>query len=123
MSVRALRGALNHQSGAAAEQRVALDYERRGFTIARRRWRGPGGEIDLILRRGAEVVFVEVKKARDFATAAARVTPRQMGRVSRSAEVFLSGEPAGSLTPARIDVALVDGIGAVQILENAWGQC
>ena len=115
------RGRCAHHAGAAAETRIAQDYERRGFSVARQRWRGPGGEVDLILRNGAQVVFVEVKKARSFASAAERVTPRQMSRIRASAESFLAGEPAGLDTDMRIDVALMDGAGAIEIVENAFG--
>jgi len=108
-------------AGAAAEQRIAQDYERRGFTVARTRWRGPGGEVDLILRQGDQVIFVEVKQSRTFAAAAERVSPRQMARICQSAECFLADEPAGLNTDMRIDVALMDATGAFQIVENAFG--
>jgi len=115
------RGRLAYLSGAAAEETVARDYQRRGFSIAQRRWRGRGGEIDLIARKGADVIFIEVKSAPDFATAAERLGARQMERLYTAASEFLEGEPAGQLTGARFDVALVDGQGAYQIVENAFG--
>ncbi|MFG6559891.1 YraN family protein [Sulfitobacter sp. 1A15299] len=110
-----------YHAGIAAENRIAQDYERRGFAIARRRWRGRTGEIDLILRNGAALIFVEVKQSRSFARAAESLSARQMQRIYRSAEEFLAGEPAGSLTEVRFDVALVDGQGATEIIENAFG--
>ena len=115
------RGQMAYQSGMAAEHSVVQDYERRGFPVARRRWRGKGGEIDLILRDGAGLIFVEVKKARDFARAAASLSAHQMQRIYHSAEEFLAGEPAGSLTAVRFDVALVNVHGQTQIIENAFG--
>ena len=33
---------------------------------------------------------------------------------------FIGGEPAGQLTPVRFDLALVDGAGRIEILENAF---
>lgn len=118
---RAMRGRMAHLAGDAAERRIAQDYERRGFTVAGRRWRGSGGEIDLITRKDGGVVFVEVKQSRDFATAAARLSRRQMDRIYASAGEFLAGEPAGQLTDVRFDVALVDAAGAFEIIENAFG--
>ncbi|XDA98410.1 YraN family protein [Sulfitobacter sp. LCG007] len=109
-------------AGDAAEDIVARHYERRGYALDRRRWRGRGGEIDLILRRGALVVFVEVKQSRDFARAAQSLRPAQMQRLLQSAEDFLGGEPCGSLTECRFDVAFVDGGGICEIVENALGQ-
>ncbi len=115
------RGRRAYHSGAAAEDCVARHYEQLGFSIAGRRWRGKSGEIDLIARKDGGIVFIEVKAARDFATAAERLGTRQMERLYRAAGEFLEGEPAGQLTEARFDVALVDGRGAHQIVENAFG--
>lgn len=120
-AVRHHRGTVSYHSGLAAEQRIAQDYERRGFAVAQRRWRGKGGEIDLIVRDGAGLIFVEVKKARDFARAAESLSARQMQRLYTSAEEFIGYEPQGSLTEVRFDVALVDGQGDMQIIENAFG--
>lgn len=115
------RGKVAHLAGEAAEHRIALDYERRGFAVARKRWRGKAGEIDLIVRDGDALIFVEVKQARDLARAAQSLSARQMQRIYHSAEEFLAGEPNGSLTDVRFDVALVDGQGRTQIIENAFG--
>lgn len=111
-------GAVSYHAGLAAEDAVAADYARRGHVEIARRWRGPGGEIDLILRWGETVVFVEVKKARDFARAASRLGPRQLARIWASAEAFLGTQPGGQLTEARVDLALVDAVGRVQVIEN-----
>lgn len=115
------RGRVAYETGQSAEFRIAQDYERRGFAIAHRRWRGKGGEIDLILRDGEGLIFVEVKKARCLARAAESLSMRQMQRIARAAEEFLAGEPLGSLTQVRFDVALLDGQGQTHIIENAFG--
>lgn len=98
---------------------MADHYRRSGHTIAAERWRGPGGEIDLIAERDGAVVFVEVKKARSHAEAAARLGARQLGRILSSAEAYLGASPGGTLTEARVDVALVDAMGRIEIVENA----
>lgn len=120
-TVRHHRGRAAFHAGLAAENRIAQDYERCGFAIARRRWRGKGGEIDLIVRDGNGLIFVEVKQSRDFDRAAESLSIRQMQRIYASAEEFLGSEPAGSLTDVRFDVALVDGMGDTRIIENAFG--
>lgn len=119
--VRHHRGRMAHHAGAAAEMRVAQDYERRGFAVARRRWRGAGGEIDLIIQDGNGLIFVEVKQSRSVARAAESLSARQMQRIYFSAEEYLGTQPLGSLTEVRFDVALVDGQGDMQIIENAFG--
>lgn len=115
-------GLQSHLAGNAAEEQIARAYEARGYRVVERRWRGAGGEIDLVLRKDAVVVFVEVKLAASLAAAAARIAPRQMQRIQKSAALFLDQHAGGSLTEARIDVALVSREGQVEILENAYGQ-
>lgn len=122
MVKQSVRGSVSYHTGQAAELRVATDYERRGFSIAHRRWRGAGGEIDLIARGSDGLVFIEVKASASFEAAAARISRRQMNRIYISAAQFLENEPGGQLTNVRFDAALVDGTGAVQIIENAFGQ-
>ncbi|WP_195819603.1 YraN family protein [Roseobacter sp. MH60115] len=116
------RGQMAHHAGSAAETAVARHYEMLGFQVVDQRWRGEGGEIDLIVQDPDRVVFVEVKQSRSFAAAALRLGKRQRARIFASAAEYLGKLPNGSLTEARFDVALVNGIGEVQILENAFGE-
>ena len=109
-----------YHSGLAAEDQVARLYDRSGRPICARRWRGSGGEIDLIARDGAEVIFIEVKKSRSHAEAAEHLTSRQRARIYASASEFLAGEPKGQNTDVRFDVALVNALGQIEILENAF---
>lgn len=115
------RGAVAYHSGKNAEDSVARHYEDQGCVTAHMRWVGAGGEIDLIVHDGLSVVFVEVKCARTHALAAERIQPRQMARIAASAGEYLDTLPNGGLTDARFDVALVDQIGHVSVIENAFG--
>jgi putative endonuclease len=112
-------GRRNYFAGQAAEEAVVRHYIAQGCQMAHQRWRGKAGEIDLIFRDGAALIFVEVKKSRSFEAAASHLAPRQIERLLRAAEEFLGGEAEGLLTESRFDVALVDAQGAVHILENA----
>ena len=115
-----MSGSLGYHAGLAAEDIVASDYTKRNHAIAARRWRGAAGEIDLIARDGDTVVFVEVKKSRNFAAAAARLGQHQMARIVASAGEFLADEPRGQLTDVRFDLAVVNGFGALKVIENAF---
>jgi putative endonuclease len=115
------RGLANYHAGLAAETAVELEYVAGGATLLERRWRGKGGEIDLILRDGDELVFVEVKKSKSFARAAENLSQRQIGRLCRAAEEYLGTQPMGMLTPMRIDAALTDNSGGIEILRNITG--
>lgn len=109
----------NFHAGVSAEQAVARYYRDRGAVLRETRWRGRCGEIDLIFCEGETIVFVEVKKSRTHAMAVQRITARQLGRILRSAEDYLGSCPAGTLTDARLDVALVDAQGMIDIVPNA----
>ncbi|SLN49861.1 YraN family protein [Ruegeria meonggei] len=122
MTPRSVRSSVSYHAGQAAEHQVASEYERRGYIIVHRRWRGVGGEIDLIARNDEGLVFIEVKKSTSFEKAAARINRRQMDRICASAGQFLENEPNGQLTNVRFDAALVDASCAVQIIENAFDQ-
>jgi putative endonuclease len=117
---RKARGLTNYLAGHAAEASVARHYENRGIEICARNWRGITGEIDLIGRRGDEVIFVEVKQSRTHDLAASHISQAQIGRIFKTVDEFLAGEPKGLLTDVRIDLALVDGQGRIDVVENAF---
>lgn len=116
-----MSGVISYHSGLAAEHQVAADYSRRGYELCQQRWRGKGGEIDLIARDGDGFIFIEVKKSRDFARAVERLSQRQLQRIHNAANEFIGQMPLGLDTPARIDVALVNSVGQIEIIENAYG--
>jgi putative endonuclease len=115
-----MSGARSYHAGLVAEDQVAQLYDRSGRAVCARRWRGSAGEIDLIARDGAEVIFIEVKQSKTHAEAAEHLTARQMARIYNAASEFLAGEPAGQMTEVRFDVALVDAVGRIEVLENAY---
>lgn len=118
-SRRKARGALAYLSGLQAEDNVCADYIARGFTLCENRWRGRAGEVDLIFEKSGAYVFVEVKSSSTLERAAQSLSERQLCRICASAEDYISRTPKGFLTDMRIDVALVDQMGALEIHENA----
>jgi putative endonuclease len=116
-----LTGRTAYLSGQAAEDQVTAFLEKRGLVILARRWRGQAGEIDLICADGATTVFVEVKRAESFAAAAQSLLPRQIARIRAAASEFVASLPAGQDSDMRFDVALVDGLGRIEIIGNALG--
>lgn len=116
----ALRGKTNYVEGLLAEDSVERLYAEKGCEILTQRFRAKRGEIDLIVRDGPTVVFVEVKKARNHASAALRVTSTKMARLWMAAEEFLARLSTGLMTDCRFDVALVDEHGRVELRENAF---
>ncbi|MDO5621037.1 MAG: YraN family protein [Paracoccus sp. (in: a-proteobacteria)] len=121
-SLRSQRGALAYASGMMAEHSVAEHYQIGGAQVLAERWRGRGGEIDLIVQDGEETVFVEVKKAATTDLAAWRLNRRQMDRICMAACEYCDSLPTGMLTPMRFDVALVDDFGRIEMIPNAFGE-
>lgn len=115
------RGRMSYHAGLAAEEVAARHFRAKGDRIAAQRWRGKGGEIDLIVESGEELIFVEVKKSRDFDTALSHITPAQVRRLYATGEEYLATQENGSLIDVRFDVVLVESHGKIEIIENAFG--
>ncbi|WP_425532091.1 YraN family protein [Ancylobacter crimeensis] len=105
MSVERRRAAFNR--GVEAESRAAALLAEQGFTEIARRVRTPLGEIDLIVRRGDLLVFVEVKARSSLAGAAYSILPRQRRRIVGAAEIFAAAHPDLAGLDMRLDVVLV----------------
>ena len=114
-----MSGTVSYHAGFAAEESVARHYARAGHAVIARRWRGQGGEIDVITRSGEDTVFVEVKKSDTHAAAAERVSERQVRRLLDCAGEYMGTLPDGMNSPVRFDIALVDATGRIEIIENA----
>lgn len=112
------RGLTNYQDGLSAEEAVAAHYAARGLPVIAKRWRGRGGEIDLICRDPEVLIFVEVKKSRSFDAAAAHLSYAQLLRIAHAAEEYIGTKADDPLTPMRLDLAMVDATGAIEIQEN-----
>ena len=97
--------------GVLGERLVADLLTGAGWTVVARNWRGGGSEIDLVVARGADLRFVEVKSRSGsragFAVGEA-LGGRQQKRLVRAAEAFLLEYDAAYDTVA-FTVALIDG--------------
>lgn len=111
--------------GSEGEQLAAEHLARAGYRIAARNVRADGVEIDLVVTRGALVVFVEVKtrSGRGFGAPEESVDARKCARLARGARAWLRahGPPRAR---ARFDVICVepdrDGILRVRHLPSAF---
>ena len=82
-------------SGEAAERRALRWYRLRGWRILGTNvWAG-GNELDLVVRRGRELRFVEVKAKGGprFGEPAEMVTAEKQRRLRRAAAVWLARRP------------------------------
>jgi putative endonuclease len=79
----------------AAERRAAWWYRIRGYRVlATNVWAG-GNELDLVVRRGRQLVFCEVKEKTGsrFGHAADMVGPEKQRRLRRAATAWLQAHP------------------------------
>lgn len=113
-----MKGKTAYLSGLAAEEAVARRYRDLGCPIVAQRWRGSGGEIDLIARNSDGLVFIEVKKAKTHALAAQRLTPTQFNRILNTGAEYLAKQSGEPETMIRFDLALVDGQSQIDVIEN-----
>jgi putative endonuclease len=102
------------QAGAAAETLALAYLRRRGLRLLARNYRCRSGEIDLILRDGTTLVFVEVRLRRrgDYGGAAASITAAKQRRLVEAARHFLAGRRE---QPCRFDALLLDALDETRI--------
>jgi putative endonuclease len=95
------------RTGISAESRAAALLIAKGFRILARRWKSPVGEIDIIARRRALLVFVEVKARETLDDAAWAVSERQRSRIIAAAEAWLAQHADDRIRDIRFDAMLV----------------
>lgn len=81
--------------GVTAEAAAARFLESQGLVMVARNYRTRLGEIDLVAREGAVLVFVEVRlrTSARYGGAAASVGMRKRARIEAAARQFLAGLP------------------------------
>lgn len=100
-----------HQTGAVVESAAARYLASQGLILLDANVRYRDGELDLVMRDGGTLVFVEVRYRanRDFGGAAASVTPTKQRRLIRAATRYLAAHPAHAALPCRFDVICAEG--------------
>jgi len=93
--------------GVSAETRAAIYLAAKGYRTIARRWKTPVGEIDLVVKRGKQIVFVEVKARKGLDEAAESVLLRQRRRIVAAAEAWLAAHPEHAGYDMRFDAVLV----------------
>jgi putative endonuclease len=112
-----------NRRGASAENLAAAFLERRGLTILERNYRCRLGELDIVARSGALLVFVEVRARRSeaFGGAAGSITAAKRRRIVAAARHYLAARRVDR--PCRFDVVLVRGEEQqVEWLTDAFGE-
>jgi putative endonuclease len=113
-----LRLSPKQDQGRVWEQAALAHLRRHGLRLVEANFRCKGGEIDLVMRDGEALVFVEVRQraGRSHGGAAASITPAKIRRLVRAAQFYLLRFP--HTPPCRFDVVAIDG-GRLDWLRNA----
>jgi putative endonuclease len=110
------------QAGAHYESQARHFLERKGLRFIAANVHSRGGEIDLIMKHGAVIVFVEVRYRRSnhFGSAAASVTRRKQQKLLHAASYWLA-RTSGSFdtVDCRFDVLAFTG-NEIEWLTNAF---
>jgi putative endonuclease len=107
-------------AGRRAERAAEIALQFKGYVILERRAKNHYGEIDLIVRRGNVLAFVEVKMRRKPIDPALVLTPRQMERITKAATVWASARRWSQNYQWRYDLVLVVPWRWPRHIKDAW---
>lgn len=110
--------------GSDAEHLAALFLQRQRLILLEKNYRCRFGEIDLVMRDGETLVFVEVRMRSNnlFGGAAASITASKQAKLIRAARHYLSRLNAAP--PCRFDAVLLTGMQHPEIewIRDAFGE-
>jgi len=114
MKVTDMKRSPGHKLGRRAEWVALLLLLAKGYRLRHRNWRGAGGELDLVMQRGGEIVFVEVKaRSGDLYGGAAGAFDRRKREVLvRVSAAYLSRHGLWE-RPCRYDLVTIDRAGGL----------
>jgi putative endonuclease len=104
-----------------SERRAAWWYRLRAYRVlAANCWVG-GYELDLVVRRGRTLAFVEVKSKAGprFGDPLEMVTPVKIARLRRAAGAWLAANPSLASLELRFDVA-AERAGRLEVVQDAF---
>jgi putative endonuclease len=96
-----------HSHGHRAET-IALWYLRlKGYRLLAQRFKSHSGEIDLVMRNGKTLVFIEVKARAKVEDSIFAVTPQQSRRIASAAALFTARYDMAGIAFQRFDIVAV----------------
>src|SRR3989344_6789895 len=112
--------------GRKGEDEAARYLEKRGFAILERNYWKPWGEIDLVLQRGSEIRFVEVKTVsrvtmgEDDYEPEDNIHPWKRKRLRRIIETYILAKDLDDDVDWQIDVISIYLNSAGDLLKIEW---
>ena len=116
-----MAGQNKRQTGSAYEQLAAEYLKEKGCRILKMNYRNRFGEIDLIGKDGADLVFFEVKerKTGQAGSAAEAVTFSKQKKICAVSDTYRCLEKVSPDTQIRYDVIAIDG-NRIKWIKNAF---
>ncbi|MBP1465534.1 YraN family protein [Candidatus Chloroploca sp. M-50] len=114
----------NHDLGRFGEAAAAAHLRRAGYVIVGRNWRCPLGELDLVARKGDQMLFVEVKTRHVGAWLPEdALGPAKARRLVQLAYTYLTELQLPLDSPWRIDLIAIelDAAGRICRLDHIEG--
>ncbi|MCV6636755.1 YraN family protein [Candidatus Albibeggiatoa sp. nov. NOAA] len=101
----------SHERGRWAEEMAYQYLTKHGLSLIRRNYRCRSGEIDLVMKHGRTLVFIEVRyRARDhFGTSAESIDERKQQRLYKTAEHYIQNCHDCEQLACRFDAVLISG--------------
>lgn len=109
-----------HRRGQLAEFAALYWLRLQGWQLLANRWKHPSGEIDLVMRRGRKLAFIEVKARPDLPKGLRAVAPAQQQRISRAATAWLGRNPAQAGLEAQLDLVIIRPWRLPLRITHAW---
>jgi putative endonuclease len=108
-------------NGKSAEQLAAAYLQQNGLKLLESNYHCRFGEIDLVMRDGKEIVFVEVRLRTNarFGGAGESITPAKQRKLALTANHYLMQH---GVAPCRFDAVLLESLATTNLrwLKNAF---
>ncbi len=123
-SLKQNRGQRARIAGRRGEWVAAFWLMAKGWRIIGFRYRTPQAEIDLVARKGAILILVEVKRRRTLAEAISAVSPDQLSRLRRAgdgiAARLMAKQASANALVVRLDLIALAPKRLPRHIEGAW---
>lgn len=106
-----------------SEQLAACHLQAQGMELLAGNWRSRRGELDLVMKDGDTVVFVEVRQrsGSGHGSAAESIVAAKLARLRHTAGMYLLSQYGTADVDSRFDVVLVSGSSASFHLQHLRG--
>ena len=113
---------ITQQKGQHAEQRALAFLVENGLKLVSQNYSCRLGEIDLIMRDGAYLVFAEVRarSSMRFGGGIASITYAKRKKIIKTTSYYLMKYKLQDRFPIRFDVLSIDGKGVITWLKDAF---